>query len=687
MSHRGNFMGGKTVSSYATFGRWSRKYSWWLIITMLVIAALLVVAGVVLIIIGKPEHQELLFKIAKILGGGGTALGMLKAFWKQIREKYDLIRLQQTSGHVIICGLGDKGKLLMTTFTKEDRHTVVIIEAQKDHPGISGCKERNTLVMIGDASDSVVLDEANAARAKYLFAVTGDDNTNIKIAHQGKILAENVHKEDEKVSLRCYVHVASSSLRGVFARHELFARTYDYFDASIFNVFETAARVILEKYPPDIYARQQSLSGDAIPIVVIGFGRMGENIVKQAARIGHYATWPRLDISIADRNIKESAEKFLALYGDGKTPPSFIVPDININFIDRDPECLSSPADVIGTNGRQPVAVYIALDDDSLAVSLALRVRMMLGPNAAPIIVCMRSSLSDLMKGKEAQFTIDQNIHGFNILDAACGYQALMEEITDELARTIHSAYVNAQILFSQDDFTTSTPSDLLQSISRDNPSLQGIDEQQPIASLNQIMKNTELFERLPEKNRDFLNSKIKKMVDKTNDLQRSRPFDQLNVTEQTQILILNASLLDVTCPKFYPAKKRENTALVAWGNLNEVMKDANRWSADHLSVKLRAIGFDGQGISDAGKAATDPEFIERLSEMEHRRWMAERLMDGWRYGPKRDNTKKIHRLLVPYEQLSVEEKNKDKDMIDNIKNLVASSGWKEQLKYVQKLP
>ncbi len=58
-------------------------------------------------------------------------------------------------------------------------------------------------------------------------------------------------------------------------------------------------------------------------------------------------------------------------------------------------------------------------------------------------------------------------------------------------------------------------------------------------------------------------------------------------------------------------------------------MKDANRWAADHLSVKLRAIGFDGQDLSVFDKVANDTEFLEKLSEMEHRRWMAERLMDG----------------------------------------------------------
>ncbi len=647
---------------------------------MLIVAAGLAIAGLFLIIIGKPAKKETLFNIAQFLAACGTILATIKGFWKQIREKYDLIRLQQTSGHIVICGLGDKGMRLMNTFA-EKGFRVVIIEAQKDHPDIAGCRERNVLVMIGDASDDVVLDEANTAKAKYLFAVSGDDNTNINIARQGKNLAQAGHKVDEKIFLRCYVHVARSSLRDIFARHELFAKTYDYFDASIFNIYETSARVIFEKYPPDFYAGELCLSTDTIPIVVIGFGIMGENIVKQAVRVGHYARWTKLGISIVDHNIKERSEKFIALYGDGKTPPSFAVPDISINFVDRDPECLLSSADIIGTAGRQPVAVYIAVDDDSIGISLALRIRKVLGSDATPVIVCMRSSLSELIKGKEAQFIVDQNIHGLNIHDAACGYQVLIEEITDELAQTIHSAYVNAQILFTKDDFTKSTPLSLLQSVVQDVPIMQNIDEQNPIDSLNQILKKPDLYDCLREKHRDVLTPKIKRQVAKTKYL-RSKTFDRLSVTEQAHILLLNASMLDDTYPKLYPAKKRENTALVAWEGLNEVMKDANRWSADHLSVKLRSIGFDGQDLSIFDKVANDPEFFEKLSEMEHRRWMAERLMDGWSYGPKRDYRKKIHDLLIPYGQLAVEEKDKDKNMIQNIKNLVTSAGWKEQCNF-----
>ena len=75
----------------------------------------------------------------------------------------------------------------------------------------------------------------------------------------------------------------------------------------------------------------------------------------------------------------------------------------------------------------------------------------------------------------------------------------MIEEITDELAQAIHSAYVNAQILFTKDDFTQSTPLTLLQSIVQDVPIMQNIDEQNAIDSLNQILKKPDLYNCLRE--------------------------------------------------------------------------------------------------------------------------------------------------------------------------------------------
>lgn len=51
----------------------------------------------------------------------------------------------------------------------------------------------------------------------------------------------------------------------------------------------------------------------------------------------------------------------------------------------------------------------------------------------------------------------------------------------------------------------------------------------------------------------------------------------------------------------------------------------------------------------------------ERLAEHIHDTWAAQRLADGWTYGPKRDDKAKRHPCLVPYADLPEAEKEYDR--------------------------
>ena len=48
-------------------------------------------------------------------------------------------------------------------------------------------------------------------------------------------------------------------------------------------------------------------------------------------------------------------------------------------------------------------------------------------------------------------------------------------------------------------------------------------------------------------------------------------------------------------------------------------------------------------------------EWVETLARMEHDRWLAERRLAGWTQGESRDDARRIHPDLAPYDQLSPE--------------------------------
>jgi ryanodine receptor 2 len=52
---------------------------------------------------------------------------------------------------------------------------------------------------------------------------------------------------------------------------------------------------------------------------------------------------------------------------------------------------------------------------------------------------------------------------------------------------------------------------------------------------------------------------------------------------------------------------------------------------------------------------------LERLAENTHDVWAAQRIKEGWEYGPMRDDANKKHPCLVPYADLPESEKEYDR--------------------------
>lgn len=67
---------------------------------------------------------------------------------------------------------------------------------------------------------------------------------------------------------------------------------------------------------------------------------------------------------------------------------------------------------------------------------------------------------------------------------------------------------------------------------------------------------------------------------------------------------------------------------------------------------------------------------IEEMAKNVHEVWAKNRMVEGWTYGPKRDDANKKHPCLVPYEQLPENEKEYDRATSQETLKLILKSGF-----------
>ena len=70
-------------------------------------------------------------------------------------------------------------------------------------------------------------------------------------------------------------------------------------------------------------------------------------------------------------------------------------------------------------------------------------------------------------------------------------------------------------------------------------------------------------------------------------------------------------------------------------------------------------------------------DLTERLAKNTHDVWAKERMAQGWRFGPERNDSRKEHPSLVPYEELPEAEKVYDRNTAIQALKAVIAFGYR----------
>ena len=124
------------------------------------------------------------------------------------------------------------------------------------------------------------------------------------------------------------------------------------------------------------------------------------------------------------------------------------------------------------------------------------------------------------------------------------------------------------------------------------------------------------------------------------------------------------------------------NPSIAPWAELPDALKESNRDFARAIAGVLEGVPLRLSPLRGlpAGKLPLSDDQMEQLARNEHHRWAADLERKGWRWGPSpKDAHNRTHPLLVDWDQLSEQEREKDRDSIRGIPTMLALVGLELQ--------
>lgn len=376
--------------------------------------------------VDKPELAPLSLHIARWLAPGVLGYTVLKTILSVLKHEIYLLKLRNYKNHVIICGLGTKGQRLADTF-HERGEKVVIIEKNADNNLINHYKVRGVIILIENALDLTSLKKARVEHSKYLITVTDNDIANVNVLIHAKEIKSIKNKNP---FLTCFAHIQDTKLKALLYDHEIFYKTYENFDARIFNVYENGARVALHKYSPDRFCKVVQKTDPSLHVLILGYGKLGEAIATQLLRVAHYRYDKKTMLTIVDEKASIYEKKL-------KTRIPSLDEIADIRFITKDPDILNDES-LSELQSVQPFTIiYFCLEDETSEIDTLTRFKLLLYNTKTIFVVFTRpgTPIPESLKNHK-------RIRIVELINEACSADVVVDEELDKLAMLIHNDYL-----------------------------------------------------------------------------------------------------------------------------------------------------------------------------------------------------------------------------------------------------
>lgn len=119
--------------------------------------------------------------------------------------------------------------------------------------------------------------------------------------------------------------------------------------------------------------------------------------------------------------------------------------------------------------------------------------------------------------------------------------------------------------------------------------------------------------------------------------------------------------------------------------DLPEDTKNACKAAASRIPGVLACIELEVVPESQNGVLSSETVTnlintnMETLAKEEHEGWMEQKKLNGWKYGVSRSDEEKTHNCMKKYEQLTDDEKEKDRNRVRNYPAVLKIAGYNLQ--------
>ncbi|MDX2106949.1 MAG: TrkA family potassium uptake protein [Candidatus Melainabacteria bacterium] len=152
-----------------------------------------------------------------VIADGVVKLGHLILQRQNFTREWQEMIAESYENHIIVCGLGNVGQRV-ADYLLSFGEQLVCIERKADFSASADFQNRKIPVLIGDSSNPLLLEQANAKKAKAIMILTDQDLANLDTALTAKEMAPNI-----RVVMRMFDQTFADKVKTSFGIDSVFS--------------------------------------------------------------------------------------------------------------------------------------------------------------------------------------------------------------------------------------------------------------------------------------------------------------------------------------------------------------------------------------------------------------------------------------------------------------------------------